>query len=205
MSLPDLLTAFANIISDQILNECDLDPPIDPAKYRVLRYHGHAIPDDMECAPHGILSVWWDALRPKNPTNGQCSAFPVVNLNAKFVTCWKAADVGNKSITVHYTQNDSDAARLAWIAECVARRLMDVACAQANSVSEDDDPYAFAFLTLADKPTFLDAAPGGAQGGVAWLNWRVQAGIFEHVLEGGEPLPMAFARTADDSIGVDFT
>ena len=200
-----MLTAYANIITDQIINECDLDPPIDPTKFRVLRYHGHAIPEDIICTADGVLSVWWESIRPKNVANGQCSAFPVVILHAKWYTCWKEATTSGKTMTVYYTENDADAARLAWIAECVSRRLMDIACEQANSVSEEDDPLAFGFLTLADKPIFLDCAPGGALGGAASVHWRIQAGIHETVLESSLPSPQAFLRTADDSLGLDFT
>ena len=158
MSLPDVLTKFAEIIADEILHECVDD--IDEAKFRMIRYHGHAIPDDIQCSPDGLLSVWWTDMRPKNLTNGQCPLYPTVILHAKFAVCWKDPDVKSKSIHVFYEQNDADSARLAWIAECVSHRLMDLTC-ENGAVTEDDDPTGFEFLTLTDKPSYLDASPGG--------------------------------------------
>ena len=69
---------------------------------------------------------------------------------------------------------------------------------KVNSVSVESDPLAYAFLTLADKPRFLDCTPSGALGGAAALHWRIETGIF-HVETGvvGEML----ARTASDSLG----
>lgn len=195
MSLPDLLTAYANIIADEIVNECVDD--IDADSFRVLRYHGHAIPDDIGC--ENRLSVWWENIRPK--AQGPCPLFPVVILNAKYVMCWKQADVTTKAVTVHYTQNDADAARLATIAECVTRRLFTLVCLQPNQIDPDADPFAYAFAALADSPAYLDTAPGGPLGGVAWVNWRIQTSIY-NVPTAVPPLGQIFGRSADDTLGV---
>lgn len=196
-----MLTAYANIISQVMVRECVDD--IDETKLRVLRYHGHAIPEDVTCTGDGVLCVWWENILPKSTTT-PCPAFPVVVLHAKWYTCWKEATVTGNKMTVHYDDNDADAARLAEIAECVTRRLMDIACLSGvNAVDEDDDPQAHAFLTLADKPAFLDCTPGGASGGAASLHWRVRTGIF-HVETVPLPSPGAsFARTATDGLGID--
>ena len=196
MSLADMLSAYAEIIADALINDCDAD--IDETKFRVMRYHAHAVPEDVLCTKDGVLCVWWENIRPKNLGNAQCSAFPMVILHAKWYTCWKEATTNGNKMTYYYDQNDEDAARLAEIAECVSRRLMDTACAQVNSVSVESDPLAYAFLTLADKPRFLDCTPSGALGGAASLHWRIETGIF-HVETGvvGEML----ARTASDSLG----
>lgn len=171
MSLPDLLSKYAEVIADWLVNECVDD--IDADALRVLRYHGHAIPEDIRCSRDGVLTVWWESMQPKSPT--ECHLGPVVILHAKYETCWKAADVSGKTMTVHYTQNDADAARLAWIAECIARRLMDLVC--ATGVDGDDDPVGYQFLLLANKPTFLDSTPGGATGGAASVHWRIRTGV----------------------------
>lgn len=179
MSLPDALLLYAQIIADQIINECELDPPIDETKFRLVRYHGHAIPEDVQCTPDGMLSAWWENITPK-PGTGSCP-FPVATLNAKYVTCWKQADVSAKSITVHYDQNDADADRLAWIAECVTRRLLTLVCSEANQFDPDADPLDYQFLQMTNKPVFLGATPTGAQGGAAGIAWRVQVGLLDRV------------------------
>lgn len=173
--LADLLGYYVTLIAEEITEECDLTPAIDIETLRYLRYHGHAIPDNIECDPNGLLSAWWENLKPKSP--GDCAGGLVVTLNAKFAMCWKQADVGQKSMTIHYDQNDSDAARLAQIAECVSRRLLAVVCTQVNAVNEMDDPTAHAFLERGRDMQFLGATPGGAQGGVAWINWRVDTRV----------------------------
>ena len=180
MALPDVLLLYAQIIADQIINECDLEPPIDETKFRLLRYHGHAIPEDIQCTPDGILSVWWENITPK-AGNTPCPVFPVATLNAKYVTCWKQADVNGKSITVHYDQNDADAERLAWIAECVTRRLLTLVCSEAGQIDPDEWPLDYEFLMMANKPSFLGATPTGAQGGAAGITWRIQVGLLDRV------------------------
>lgn len=178
MSLPDALLLYAQIIADQIINECELDPPIDEAKFRLVRYHGHAIPEDVQCTPDGTLSAWWENITPKPGT--ECP-FPVAALNAKYVTCWKQADVTGKPPTmkVFYDQNDADADRLAWIAECVTRRLLTLVC--AKTFDPDGMPLDHEFMQMANKPVFLGATPTGAQGGAAGITWRMQIGLLDRV------------------------
>jgi len=142
-----------------------------------LRYHGHAIPENIECDPN-ILSVWWENIVPKPGTD---CPFPVATLNAKYAACWKQADVSAKTMKIYYDQNDDDAARLAWIAECVTRRLLSLVCANPAQVDVNEWPLDHEFLQMANKPQFLGATPTGAQGGVAGITWRVQVGLIDRV------------------------
>lgn len=173
MTLGLLLTAYEELIADWIINECD--PTIDQSKFRMLRYHGHAIPDDIQCSEDGLLSVWWEPIRPKAPST-PCPGFLVVTLTAKFAVCWKQAEVSPKGITLFDPQWDLDAGRLADIAECVSGRLASIVCTDLSAVP-DDDVYAIAFLEHAMAPYYVDTSAGGPQGGVAWITWRMQTGV----------------------------
>lgn len=172
MGLGALLTAYANVISDWIINECD--ETIEPDAMRVLRYHGHPVPDDIQCSPAGLLSVWWEPLRPK--ASGPCPV-AVVTLDAKFAVCWKVPTVTQKGITLLDPTWDEDAGRLADIAECVTQRLIGLVCLEVNQIDGDEDPFGLTFREQADRPSFVDAAAGGPQGGVAWITWRIQTGV----------------------------
>lgn len=202
MSLADMLTTYAEIIAQELAYECVDD--IDPDKLRVLRYHAHAIPEDILCTKDGVLCVWWENIRPKSTTT-PCPGFPVVILHAKWYTCWKEADVNasGKTMKVHYAENDADAGRLAEIAECITRRLMNLACTAPNAVSEEDDPLMFAFLQMADGPAFLDCTSAGALGAAASLHWRIQTGIFYVPTVPVPPAGEMFGRSATDGLGLD--
>lgn len=176
--LADLLTKYVEIIYDTLLNDCDLDPEIDTDAFRSLRYHARAIPDDI-CS-NGLLSAWWENISAKS-TTAPCPAFPVAVLNAKYAMCWKQADVKPNKITIYYEENDADAARLATVAECVTHRLLSLVCRQANQIDGEDEPLDYLFLAMANKPKFLGCTPGGPQGGIAWVNWRVEVGLLASV------------------------
>jgi hypothetical protein len=198
VSLSATLRAFRSVVADWLINECETPAELDVSKMRALLYHGHAVPDDIECAPNGLLSVWWTDERPTSTTT-PCPVFPRVILHAKFATCWKLADVKPRTIELFDDQWDSDAGWLADAADCVAARLMYLSCTEANAVDPDDDPLAFAFLDLTFNPMFLDANPGGALGNDAWLLWRMQTSLRNVP---AAPVGDSFVGTVTDSLGV---
>lgn len=169
MTLGAALTAYAELVGDVLVNDCGEEVP-----GRVLRYHGHAVPDDIDCSKNGILSVWWEpSIVPLN-LGKPCSGFPVVTLSARWVVCWKVADVKPGSISLHDAIWDADAGRLADVAECVARALMGLSCGTPQS----DHARALLVLLRGDpKATFVGASPVAPLGGVAGLKWQIKVGL----------------------------
>lgn len=169
MSLADALTAYAELVGDVLVNDCEIDAPS-----RVLRFHGHAPPDDLDCGK-GILAVWWAPTI--TPTKlGNCEGPPVVTLHARWVRCWKIPEVDNGGVTLYDTSWDADAAELADAAECVSRALIQLSCAGPG---QSGSQFVRAFLAFAvqGKATFVSAAPVGASGGVAGVEWIVTFGL----------------------------
>lgn len=168
MSLGAVLTAFAELVGDSLVNDCG-----QPVPSRVVRYHGHSIPDDMECSSDGILSVWWNApIRPKDPTK-PCVGYPVATLSARWARCWKLPTVANGGITLWDDEWDGDAAILADTAECVSRALMRLSCLEGSPAPAATQ----ALLDLVTVPRFLSASPAGPQGGVAGVVWQIEVGL----------------------------
>lgn len=168
------LTAYAEIVGDAILAAGQ------PPPERVLRYHGHAPPEDLECGR--VLAVWWEgpALTPAD--QGKCSGPLSVSLAAKYVMCWKPAKVkANSTILLYDDQWDTDAGTLALVAEVVARRLIRLQCHERGDPFDSD--YDAAMLDLVRSPRFVGATPTGPTT-AAGIIWRLQGGIY-----GPTPVP----------------
>ncbi len=165
--LAEVLTAYAEFVGDRLVNTCGLDEP-----GRVLRYHGHAPPEDVDCTG-SYLAVWWEgpALVPRDGRQPCPGPLPVT-LAAKYVQCWRIADVTQDGITLFDDGWDGDAATLADAAECVAAALVGLTC--ADSVPDDADEFLAALLGAVHQPRFLGVTPSGANGGAAGLVWRLQ-------------------------------
>lgn len=168
MGLADVLTAYANLVSDVLVNDCGA-----PLPGRILRYHGPA-PDDMECSTDGILSVWWDDLNDSDPKH--CAGVPQVVLGARWVRCWKQAEVDQGTMTLFDETWDADAALFADSAECVARVLMQLACVSKVPGSVNDDKMR-ALLDIIRAPVFLGARRHGPQSNAAGVDWRLRVGL----------------------------
>lgn len=168
--LAAILTAYAEYVGDVLVNTCDA-----PAPGRVLRYHGHAPPEDLDCDADGYLAVWWEgpALAPR-VQGTPCPGPLPVTLAAKWVRCWKIAQADETGITLFDATWDADAATFADAAECVSRALARLACLDADEV--EDDSYLGVLLSLlGPRPSFLGVTPTGAGGGAAGLVWRLSA------------------------------
>lgn len=175
MSLDAALTAYAELIGDTLVNGCGAPEPS-----RVLRYHGHGVPDDISCdgTDTGILSVWWDTMLPGS-TRDPCQGVPSVYLHARWVICWKLAQADSGGITLEDATWDTDAALLAAAAECVARALLRLSCGIPPVPVDGEDEAvakARALVTLAQnrKVEFVSAAPVGVSGGIAGVEWTVE-------------------------------
>jgi len=170
MTLAAALTAYAELLADVLVNDCDASMPT-----RILRYHGGHVPEDIGCSD-GLLSVWWeDPLEPLTLGREPCPGFPQVVLAARWAVCWKLADVDADGVTLFDDTWDLDAAVLADAAECVARALMRLAC-----VVDPTDVKALALLalTMGRPPVlFISATPSPPSGGVATVEWRVRVGL----------------------------
>jgi hypothetical protein len=171
VALSDVLTGVAEYIGDVLVNDCGM-----PAPGRVLRYHGHAVPDEVQCDETGILSVWWEPfLEPRVATGSTpCLGYPVVTIAARWVRCWQPPEVDQDGVTLVDPTWDADAAELADAAECVARGLMALDCAP-----DRDDPFVAALLEVGRRYRFTGASPAGVGGGVAGVVWRLQLELVE--------------------------
>lgn len=177
--LSELLTGYANLIGDVIVNRLGLtvlsvgqEVPL-PAP-RVLRYHGHAPPDDLECGD-GILSVWWESIAPKD-TRDPCTGPPVIGLAARYGVCWTLADADEGGITLYDDAWDRDAALLAEIAEGVGRALFRLTCGGSGNQPTGDAQYD-ALVPLLLQPRYISTAPTGATSNSAGVIWRIQTGL----------------------------
>lgn len=166
MALADALTAFGEYIGDVLVNECGREVPD-----RVLRYQGHAVPDDVECAPNGTLSVWWEPpMRAKTP----CSGPLLVTLGARWVVCWKMPNYTANTVELFDTEWDATAAVIADTAECVARALMRLPCADTPGSAK-----AAALLShvVATNLSVAQVRPVGPLGGVAGAVWMIDLAL----------------------------
>ena len=166
MALADTLTAFAEIVADSIVNDAG-----QPVPTRVVRYYGHALPDDYGCEGDGVLSVWWPGPITAERPDQDCPGAPTLTLSARYTRCWQLPQVQQKSTTMFYDEWDAEAGVLSDVAEQVARRLMRLNC--------DQPPSGFdaALLALLRTPRFLDATPAGPLGGVAGVEWRINGAL----------------------------
>lgn len=166
--LAEVLTAYAEFVGDRLVNVCGQAVP-----GRVLRYHGHAPPEDLDCSGNGYLAVWWEgpALVPKDPRSPCPGPLPVT-LAAKYVVCWPIAEVDASGITLFDDGWDALAATLADVAECIAGTLAGLTC--DDSPPSDADEFEVALLGAVRQPRFLGVTPTGAGGGSAGLVWRLQ-------------------------------
>lgn len=161
--LSGALTAYAEYIADVITNECGR-----PVPARLLRYHGHAVPEDLGCDT-GVLSVWWNQLRPQG--SADCATPLETTLYARYVTCWKILDITREGKTIlDDAKQDGDAAVLADVADCVSRALIRLDCAPAADDSETMRSLR-AFALSGGKLPFLSGRPIGADGGIAGVEW----------------------------------
>lgn len=167
MTLAAALTAYAELVGDVLVNDLEQPEP------RVLRYHGHAPPAEVQCGD-GILSVWWaPSLTPK-VSSGDCQGFPVATLHARYVICWKLAEANNDGITLFDASWDRDAALLAEIAEAVTRVLLRLNC-PAGEVT--DEEKALRALATSGRVTFVQCVPVGALSDTAGVEWVVELGL----------------------------
>lgn len=199
MTLAALLTAYAEIIGDAIVNDYDWPESGVHEIDRVLRYHGHAPPEDMECGE--VLAVWWEPPSLTVETTN-CAGPLTVTLAAKYLTCWKIAKVkagpGGSQIQQWDDSWDATAGTLADVAETVARRLVRLQCHERG---DPIDEFGEAMLALIVRPRFVGATPTGAAGGAAGVIWRMTGQLAPQ--PAAAAAPQSFARTADDTIGVD--
>lgn len=168
MTLAAALTAWAEFLGDTLVNDCG-----QPVPSRVLRYHGGPPPEDYGCG-NGYLAVWWQAgLGPKERTQ-QCTGPLTVTLGAKWMVCWKIAKADSKGVTLFDDQWDTDTARLADAAECVARALTRLTCPPPPST-----PAALAlFATMRQTSLRLvNVDPGRPSGGAASVTWQMSGDL----------------------------
>jgi len=197
VSLSETLTAFVEFIDDTLVNTCGAEQPD-----RILRYHGHAPPDELECPPAGILSVWWEpGLNPQS-TTGPCQSPLSVNLAARWVTCWKLPEVNEQTgVTLYDTTWDARASVLADVAQCVAAALANLSCNPAPP--ELATAFRSALLDHLSQPRYQSTSPVGVGGGIAGVLWRLN-GIIREPPPPPEPPPVGdqFGRTATDGLNV---
>lgn len=193
MTLGALLTAYAEILGDSIVNDAGQSVP-----ERVLRYHGHAPPEDMECG--NVLAVWWEGPS-LTIDDANCSGPLQVTLAGKYLTCWKIAKVkaapGGATIQLWDDDWDSTSGILADTAEAVSRRLIRLQCHERG---DPIDEFGEAMMSLIVRPRFVSAVPSGAAGGAAGVIWRMTGKLAPLPTSSG-PAPQQFSRTANDSIG----
>lgn len=176
MSLPGLLTAYAEYIADVLVNECGR-----PVPDRLLRYHTRA-PDDL-CSDAGSLAVWWDAGVPTNnfpqsaagAAGPPCGVMPMYTLTARYVVCWPAPeDTGDPEQPVELldTEWDATAAMLAGVADCVTRFLIRLGCTTSRN-EPWSTPAGRALVAQCARQSFRFTSasptiPGGTCAGVEW-------------------------------------
>lgn len=175
MSASELLTAWAELVSDSVVND-----GCQPVPEKVLRYHG-TMPHDC-CSDAGFVVASWEQEYPSNsfPNPTSTSALPcdgplVLPLVARYVICWPLPDVGPGGIRPVDSSWDAAAARLIDTADAVARRLLTLTC---GDVSEEDDPIAWSFLQLTGGKAgfrYIGATPITPNGGCAGVQWRAYA------------------------------
>lgn len=133
MNIPDVIDAWRAYIAAQITQ-------IDPAAPdRSFMYHLKP-PDDC-CTEAGTLGVWWqtldystgglarDALNKPGAAGG---AFQLVDLGARFASCWFVPDVQDLTAAATVARWNGDAARLALIADHVDLALIRLSCGAAT-------------------------------------------------------------------------
>lgn len=189
MTLSAALTAYANLVSDALVNRCELEhrvvasdgtaswEPI-PVPSRILRYHGHGVPDDA-CDGDGTLSVWFEGPIQVGDSRTPCQGPPSVVLVARWVVCWQLPDADGEGITLFDDQWDADSATLADAAECVARELVRLSCREPFPSADPDDALVDALLAVGRKWRFRGANPVGPGGGVAGVEWRLGVDLYE--------------------------
>lgn len=176
MSLPGLLTAYAEFIGDTLVNDCGR-----PVPDRVLRYHTRA-PDDL-CSEAGSLAVWWDTGTPTvdfpvsaaGRTGPSCARMPMVTLHARYVVCWPAPEDtgdGSQPVLLLDTEWDATAGMLAGVADCVSRYLMRLGCG-ASRAEQPATPAGRALMAQVARESFRfvgasPTIPGGTCAGVEW-------------------------------------
>lgn len=173
VSLSLLETAVAEYVGGVLVDECGRPEPD-----RILRYHGR-IPADC-CTDNGYLAINWESVRPKDP-GGQVRGnpcLPTATLAIRYVTCWPEPELEEIGTDARDDEWDAQSAMYADVADCVARALCRVGCAQ-RAPDELTDVLArcqdFAFLECVPIPPEPSGLGGGA--GCAGVLWRVRAGV----------------------------
>lgn len=174
MSLPGLMSALVEYVGDVLVNECDRQVP-----ERVLRYFGRAgLPQDC-CTERGVLSVTWDRgwgsqefpADAVQRTGNPCPGYPVYELVIRYDTCWNVPKKASSGVTLLDDEWDEDAAELAATADCVARALLRLPCAEQGALGQ----AVLAQLADPERIKLREVATGGPLGGCARLVWRVYA------------------------------
>ncbi len=175
MAVAGFLTAVAEFVGDRLVNACG-----QPAPGRVVRYFGHAIPDDYGCDDAGLLSVWWSGPLTQSGAT-PCSGPPHVEVVARWTKCWKLPEPNGTGQTLYYAEWDADAAVLVDVAECVAREFIALFCAKRPPTVEDD-PFGYAVVSYqmgSNSGKFTSANPVGPLGGIAGVEWRIAMDVRE--------------------------
>jgi hypothetical protein len=170
-----LLVVLTELVGDVIVNGDPREPLAvsRPVPGRVLRYHGHAPPEDLDCEGGSYLAAWWENMVPKSTTL-PCPGPPVVTLGIKYVQCWKIAESVGGALTLHDGVWDTDAGTLADLAEDVMRVLTMLSCADGNPTGYE---FVDAVVPLISKPRYVSTIAAGAGSGAAGVVWRINAGL----------------------------
>jgi hypothetical protein len=175
------LTAYAELVGDLLVNECGQQVPA-----RVLRYYGHAVPDDANCdGETGWLSVWWDGPMTA-PGAAPCPGPLRVTLAARYMRCWKLPKVTQRSITLEDTHWDVLAAEMADVAECVARGLLRLSCPPLPAGPEGEKMRALVAHFARPFTGFVQAVPAEPSGGVFGVRWDLECSLRATPVDGPE-------------------